>query len=84
MAEALTSELGEQIVSERRKDRHYFVQWGPAFASKFISYATQASDKVGATMMLDAIVSEWVGTHCKEIGYLCADIRTVWPSGRMN
>ncbi|MEV8143807.1 hypothetical protein [Specibacter sp. NPDC078709] len=60
----------EHIVSERRRDRHFFAQWGPAFATKFISYATQASDKVGTTPILDAIVSEWFGDHCTEIGRL--------------
>lgn len=60
----------EHIVSERRRDRHFFAQWGPAFATKFISYATQASDRVVTTPILDAIVSEWFGDHCAEIGRL--------------
>lgn len=60
----------EHIVSERRRDRHFFAHWGPAFATKFISYATQASGKVGNTPLVDAIVSEWFGDHCTEIGRL--------------
>jgi hypothetical protein len=66
----------EHIVAERRSDRHYVKQWGPAFATKFISYATKASDKVGTTPILDSIVSKWFANHCKEIGPLWLNWRS--------
>lgn len=60
----------DHVVSERRRDRRFVAHWGPAFATKFISYATQTSDKVETTPILDAIVAEWFGQHCIEIGQL--------------
>ncbi|WP_184739362.1 hypothetical protein [Arthrobacter sp. AZCC_0090] len=60
----------EHIVDRRRGDRDFFKQWGPAFATKFISFATKASDKVATTPILDSIVARWFGNHFTEIGPL--------------
>lgn len=66
----------EHIVTKRRHDRHYFRQWGPAFATKFISYATKASDQVDTTPILDSVVARWFGKHGTELGPL----RLTWHS----
>lgn len=60
----------EYVVSKRKSDRKFFSQWGPAFATKFISFATKASDQVAATPIMDSIVSGWFRKHGKEIGPL--------------
>ncbi|MDQ0733489.1 8-oxoguanine DNA glycosylase OGG fold protein [Arthrobacter sp. B1I2] len=60
----------EHVVSKRKNDRKFFDQWGPAFATKFISFATKASSQVATTPIMDSIVAEWFSEHCKEIGPL--------------
>jgi hypothetical protein len=60
----------EHVVDKRRADRTFFAQWGPAFATKFISFATKASDQVATTPIMDSIVVEWFSEHCQEIGPL--------------
>lgn len=60
----------KHVVDERHNDRKFFAQWGPAFATKFISFATQASDQVPTTPIMDRIVVDWFSKHCKEIGPL--------------
>lgn len=60
----------EHVVDQRRADRRFFAQWGPAFATKFISFATKASDQVATTPIMDSIVVEWFSEHCQEVGTL--------------
>ncbi|MDD1477929.1 8-oxoguanine DNA glycosylase OGG fold protein [Arthrobacter sp. H16F315] len=60
----------EHVVDKRRADRKFFAQWGPAFATKFISSATKASDQVATTPIMDSIVAAWFSEHCQEIGPL--------------
>jgi hypothetical protein len=60
----------EHVVDKRQSNRKFFDQWGPAFATKFISFATKASSQVATTPILDSIVAEWFRNHCKEIGPL--------------
>lgn len=60
----------EHIVKRRQANRKFFDQWGPAFATKYISFATKASSHVATTPILDSIVAEWFSEHCKEIGPL--------------
>jgi hypothetical protein len=60
----------EHIVIKRSSDRHFFKQWGPAFATKFISFATKASDQVATTPILDSIVAAWFRNHCNALGPL--------------
>jgi hypothetical protein len=60
----------EHVVGKRRVDRKFFDQWGPAFATKFISFATKASDQVPTTPILDSVVAGWFRNHSKEIGPL--------------
>lgn len=60
----------EHVVDKRRADRKFFAQWGPAFATKFISFATKASDQVATTPIMDSIVAGWFKNHCQEIGPL--------------
>jgi hypothetical protein len=60
----------EHVVHNRQADRKFFAQWGPAFATKFISFATQASDQVATTPILDSVVARWFKNHCTEIGHL--------------
>ena len=40
---------------------------GPAFATKFISFATKTSDQVATTLIMDSIVAGWSRDHYKEI-----------------
>jgi hypothetical protein len=74
LAELAMSEGGnaafEYVVGKRQSNRKFFDQWGPAFATKFISFATKASDKVPTTPIMDSIVVDWFGDHCEEIGPL--------------
>ena len=50
---------------------------GAAFAAKFISFATKASDQVATTPILDSIVTGWwFRDHCKEI----VPLRLNWNS----
>lgn len=60
----------QHVVDKRQADRKFFAQWGPAFATKFISFATKTSTQVATTPILDSIVVGWVSKHCKEIGPL--------------
>ncbi|TQS94364.1 hypothetical protein EU811_00825 [Arthrobacter sp. TS-15] len=60
----------EHIVDQRRGDRDFFKHWGPAFATKFISFATNASSRVATTPILDSIVARWFRNHCTDIGPL--------------
>ncbi|WP_043422434.1 8-oxoguanine DNA glycosylase OGG fold protein [Arthrobacter sp. 9MFCol3.1] len=60
----------EHVVHKRQADRKFFAQWGPAFATKFISFATKASDQVATTPIMDSIVARWFKNHCQEIGPL--------------
>jgi hypothetical protein len=60
----------EHVVGKRQADRKFFSQWGPAFATKFISFATKASDQVDTTPIMDSIVAGWFRKHCEEIGPL--------------
>jgi hypothetical protein len=60
----------EHIVDERQSNRQFFAWWGPAFATKFISFATKASDQVDTTPIMDSIVSGWFRKHCQEVGPL--------------
>lgn len=60
----------QHVVNRRQADRKFFAQWGPAFATKFISFATKASTQVPTTPIMDSIVVEWFSKHCKEIGPL--------------
>jgi hypothetical protein len=60
----------EHVVVKRQADRKFFAQWGPAFATKFISFATKASDQVATTPIMDSIVAGWFKNHCQEIGPL--------------
>lgn len=58
------------VVDKRRADRKFFAQWGPAFATKYISFATKASNQEVTTPILDSIVAAWFRNHCKEVGPL--------------
>jgi hypothetical protein len=60
----------EHVVGKRQSNRKFFDLWGPAFATKFISFATNASDQVATTPIMDSIVAGWFREHCKEIGPL--------------
>lgn len=60
----------QHIVDRRQADRTFFAQWGPAFATKFISFATKASSQGPTTPIMDSIVVDWFSEHCKEIGPL--------------
>lgn len=60
----------EHIVTKRSSDRHFFKQWRPVFATKFISVATKASDQVATTPILDSIVATWFRNQCKGTGPL--------------
>lgn len=74
LAHIATSDGGnaafEHVVGKRQRDRKFFDQWGPAFATKFISFATKASSQVPTTPIMDRIVVNWFEVHCKEIGPL--------------
>lgn len=56
----------EHVVAQRRSNKTFFSQWGPAFATKFISFATKASDAVATTPILDSVVSRWFATECRD------------------
>ncbi|GAB2707557.1 8-oxoguanine DNA glycosylase OGG fold protein [Arthrobacter bambusae] len=58
----------QHVVDERARSRRFFRQWGPAFATKFISFATMTSPAVDTTTIMDSIVSRWFAEHCREIG----------------
>lgn len=60
----------QHVMDERARSRKFFEQWGPAFATKFISYATKASPAVDTTTIMDTIVTGWFAEHCGEIGPL--------------
>lgn len=60
----------EHVVDKRQHDRMFFHEWGPSFATKFISFATKASSQVPTTPIMDRIVVGWFRNHCKEIGAL--------------
>lgn len=60
----------EHVVDERQSNRQFFAWWGPAFATKFISFATKASDPVATTPIMDSIVAGWFRKHCQEVGPL--------------
>ncbi|MEV7134881.1 hypothetical protein AB0N24_18545 [Arthrobacter sp. NPDC093128] len=60
----------EYVVGKRQSNRKFFDQWGPAFATKFISFATKVSDQVPTTTIMDSIVVDWFREHCKAIGPL--------------
>lgn len=60
----------QHIVGKRQDNRKFFDQWGPAFATKFISFATKASDQVPTTTIMDSIVVGFFRNHCEEIGPL--------------
>lgn len=60
----------EHVVNRRQSDRKFFAWWGPAFATKFISFATKASSHVATTPILDSIVAAWFRKHCKEVAPL--------------
>lgn len=66
----------QHIVDRRQSNRKFFDQWGPAFATKFISFATKASDQMPTTPIMDSIVAGWFRNHCKEVGPL----RLTWYS----
>jgi hypothetical protein len=55
------------VVAQRRLDKTYFRHWGPAFATKFISFATKASDEVATTPILDSVVARWFANECKDV-----------------
>ena len=57
----------EHVVAERRRDKAFFRQWGPAFATKFISFATKACDEVATTPILDSVVARWFAVECKDL-----------------
>lgn len=60
----------QHIVDRRQDNRKFFDQWGPAFATKFISFASKASDEVPTTPIMDSIVADWFKEHCEEISPL--------------
>jgi hypothetical protein len=60
----------EHVVDKRQGDRTFFVWWGPAFATKFISFATKTSDQVATTPIMDSIVAGWFRKHSKNLGPL--------------
>lgn len=60
----------EHVVDKRQGDRKFFVWWGPAFATKFISFATKASNQVATTPIMDSIVAGWFRKHYKDLGPL--------------
>lgn len=60
----------EHVVTRRSSDRHFFKRWGPAFATKFISFATKASENVATTPIMDSIVATSFRNYCKEAGPL--------------
>jgi hypothetical protein len=60
----------QHVVDRRQNNRKFFTQWGPAFATKFISFATKASDHVATTPIMDSIVVGWFRRHCQKIGPL--------------
>ncbi|WP_197432519.1 hypothetical protein [Pseudarthrobacter sp. GA104] len=60
----------EHVVEQRQSNRKFSAWWGPAFATKFISFATKASDQVATTPIMDSIVAGWFRKHCKEVGPL--------------
>jgi hypothetical protein len=60
----------EHVVGRRQSDRKFFAWWGPAFATKYISFATKASNQVATTPIMDNIVATWFRRHCSEVGPL--------------
>ncbi|MEV7132141.1 hypothetical protein AB0N24_04550 [Arthrobacter sp. NPDC093128] len=60
----------QHIVDRRQSNRKFFDQWGPAFATKFISFATKTSDQVPTTTIMDSVVVDWFREHYKAIGPL--------------
>jgi hypothetical protein len=60
----------QHVVDKRHGSRDFFAQWGPAFGTKFISFATKVSDQVATTPIMDSIVVGWFRKHCPEVGPL--------------
>lgn len=60
----------QHVVDKRQNNSKFFTQWGPAFGTKFISFATKVSDQVATTPIMDSIVVGWFRKHCQEIGPL--------------
>ncbi|WP_461163589.1 8-oxoguanine DNA glycosylase OGG fold protein [Arthrobacter sp. R4-81] len=60
----------QHVVDRRQSHRKFFDQWGPAFATKFISFATKAADQMPTMPIMDSIVAQWFRNHCKEVGPL--------------
>jgi hypothetical protein len=56
----------EHVADGRQRDRQFFAWWGPAFATKYISFATKASGQVATTPIMDSIVAAWFRKHCEE------------------
>jgi hypothetical protein len=64
------NEAFEHVVDLRQRDRKFFAWWGPAFATKYISFATKASRQVATTPIMDSIVAGWFRKHSKDAGPL--------------
>lgn len=60
----------EHVVHRRQSDRKFFAWWGPAFATKYISFATKASSQVATTPIMDSIVARWFSKHSRDTGPL--------------
>ncbi|GAB5079575.1 hypothetical protein ARTHROSP310_27180 [Arthrobacter sp. AD-310] len=74
LAEVATTSGGnaafEHVVHRRQSDRKFFAWWGPAFATKYISFATKASSQVATTPIMDSIVARWFSKHSRDVGPL--------------
>lgn len=59
-------EAYDWIAKRRRSDRRFFINWGPAFATKFISFSTLATEAVPTTPIMDDVVRRWFRAHCPD------------------
>jgi hypothetical protein len=57
----------EHAVQQRRSNRGYFKGYGPAFASKFIYFATAAAPEAGIFPVMDKIVASWCRKHMQDL-----------------
>ncbi len=81
----------EHVVDKRQADRKFFAQWGPSFATKFISFATKASDQVATPRSWTASSLDGSRTTAKRSApcglrgtapVATADTPNAWPNGQ--
>lgn len=53
----------QHIVDQQARDRDFFKFYGPAFATKFIYFATKATPSVDTTPIMDSVVAEWFASN---------------------